>query len=61
MIDDYERVMARAAREPEPAPAGWPPHMRPDPARLARALTGGARWADAGIRERLATLWPEVP
>ena len=39
MQRDYARVMAWAASQPLPAwPAAAPPHLRPDPARMARRL-----------------------
>jgi hypothetical protein len=47
MTGDYERVAARAASMPLPTP-DLPPHLRPDPLRLARAIA-----ADIGIDLRL--------
>ena len=55
MTLDYERALARAVREPLPAPA-WPVHMRPDPTSHLRRLLTAPAWSDAEIDSRLAGL-----
>ena len=57
MVDDYERVLARARITPPPVEQpDWPRHLRPQPDAGARALVKDPLWRDSSVDARLAAL-----